>query len=95
MEICCRISGVRKKSHNRINFIRRIIMNNNTEQILKVVKWTLRAFIFAMIIIIINDFSTSLNIPSDIGSIKHSIVTLLHVLILGLLTYGLVHYKEL
>ncbi|MDF2484846.1 MAG: hypothetical protein K0S47_4685 [Herbinix sp.] len=65
---------------------------HNKEQVFKVLKWILRFFIYIMIIIIIFDFT---NLPSGSSVLEHNIKILIHVLVLGIATYGLVHFKEL
>ena len=67
----------------------------NKDQIYKVFKWILRLMLYIMIVIIIFDFTQKTTVSSDINMLEHDLMILIHVLLLGVITYWLVHHKEM
>lgn len=67
----------------------------NKDQIYKVLKWILRLMLYIMIVIIIFDFTQRTTVSSDINILEHDFMILIHVLLLGVITYWLVHHKEM
>ncbi len=77
------------------NRVERNILMGNKDQIYKVIKWILRLMLYIMIVIIIFDFTQRTKISSDINMLEHDLMILIHVLLLGVITYWLVHHKEM
>ncbi len=77
------------------NRVERNILMGNKDQIYKVIKWILRLILYIMIVIIIFDFTQRTKISSDINMLEHDLMILIHVLLLGVITYWLVHHKEM
>ena len=67
----------------------------NKDQTYKVFKWILRLMLYIMIVIIIFDFTQRTTVSSDINMLEHDLMILIHVLLLGVITYWLVHHKEM
>jgi hypothetical protein len=77
------------------NRVERNILMGNKDQIYKVIKWILRLMLYIMIVIIIFDFTQRTKISSDINMLEYDLMILIHVLLLGVITYWLVHHKEM
>ncbi len=77
------------------NRVERNILMGNKDQIYKVFKWILRLMLYIMIVIIIFDFTQRTTISSDINMLEHDLMILIHVLLLGVITYWLIHHKEM